>query len=90
MTTERFSNGSGGYSAKVGIRLLVGEASFDVAQVGGGRLIFAEPITLPRARGEVVLAIDGHVQRWAVSMRPVAEATRVVEAEFDRACGTEG
>jgi hypothetical protein len=65
----------------------VGSTSFAVAQIGGGRLIFPEPVMLPRgtegARGEVVLSIDGHERRWTVDLKPQSEPGRVVEAAFD-------
>lgn len=65
---------------------MVGGASFDVAQVGGGRLIFRDLVTLPRGphggRGEVVLSIDGAERRWAVDLKPESEPSRSVEATF--------
>lgn len=68
------------------IRLRVGGASFDVAQIGGGRLIFANPVMLPGgpdgARGEVVLSIDGNEWRWVVDVKPRGEPGRVMEATF--------
>jgi len=86
MQTNRFSNGSNGHSADVRIRLFVGGASFDVAQIGGGRLVFSNPVTLPggpgEAQGEVVLAIDGHERRWAVDMKLQPEPSWSVEATF--------
>jgi len=70
----------------VRIRLRVGGASFDVAQIGGGRLIFPNPVMLPGgpdgARGEVVLSIDGNERRWAVDLKPQREPSRLVEATF--------
>lgn len=80
--TELVSNRSGGHSADVRIKLLVGAAAFDVAQVGGGRLVFSKPLTVPGAQGELVLSIDGHERRWAVAMKPAAQPAMEVEAEF--------
>jgi len=86
MKTAGCSSGSGGHSADVRIRLRVGDASFNVAQIGGGRLIFANPVMLPcgpgGARGEVLLSIDGDERRWAVDLKPQSEPGRVVEATF--------
>lgn len=83
---DRFPSGATGHSAIVRIRLVVDGRSFDVGQVGGGRLIFPEPIRLPGgpegARGEVLLSIDGAERRWAVDLKPESEPSRSVEAVF--------
>lgn len=80
--TQRFSNGSGGHSALVQIRLLVEGTTFDVSQIGGGRLTFSNPVTLPGTHGVVVLSIDGHEERWSVTIKPMPQPTKEVEAEF--------
>lgn len=89
MQDSAFSNGPSGHSADVRIRLLVQGAAFDVAQVGGGRLIFPTPILLPGGpqgtRGEVVLSIDGNQRRWVVDLKPQREPSRLVEGTFREA-----
>lgn len=60
----------------------MGDASFDVSQIGGGRLTFPKPVTLPGAIGNVVLSIDGRERRWAVTMKPTPEPMSEVEAKF--------
>lgn len=64
------------------IKLLIGDASFDVSQIGGGRLTFSKPVTLPGACGDVVLSIDGQERRWAVTINPTVEPASEVEAAF--------
>lgn len=71
-----------GYSANVRLELLVGDRRFPLAQIGGGRLIFREPVVLSCAAGEVSAHIDEHVQRWHVTWDASDAPRRIVYAEF--------
>ena len=71
-----------GYSARVRLELRAGGKSFPLAQIGGRRLIFDDPITLPGTDGEVVAHIDEHQQRWAVTWTTSNAPRRTIPAEF--------
>jgi len=79
-------NGPTGHSADVRISLFVSGTSFDVAQIGGGRLIFQNPVMLPidpeGAQGVVALSIDGEERRWAVDLKPQRGTSYSVEVAF--------
>jgi hypothetical protein len=68
-----------GYSAKVEIELFVNGQRFSVAQCGGGMLIFDEPTLLPATEGELVLTIDGHPERWKISLPPMSRPSRKIQ-----------
>jgi hypothetical protein len=70
------------HSAVVHIRLELGGLSLDVAQMGGGRLYFAGPVTLPEGRGALTLSIDGKARRWAVDAKGGPAASPTGNAEF--------
>lgn len=76
------SDGAGRHSAEVQIKLLMGDASFDVSEIGAGRLTFSQPVTLSGAHGVVVLSIDRQERRWEVMMKPTPEPTSEAEATF--------
>ena len=71
-----------GYSAKVRLQLLIEGRPYPLGQIGGGKLIFDEPLVLPGNAGEVVASIDEHVQRWHVTWDPSAAPRQIVAAEF--------
>ena len=73
-----------GHSAEVQIELFMAGQRFPVAQVGGGRLIFDQPVTLPAAEGQLLITIDGHPHRWSVILRNGSHSSRVVEADLAR------
>lgn len=67
----RWSHGegpTGAHSADVRISLRVGTETFAVAQIGGGRLIFAQPVTIRGDQGEVRMSVDGNERRWLVGL----------------------
>ena len=71
-----------GYSANVRLELLIGGRPFPLGQIGGGNLIFDEPIVLPGTAGEVFAYIDEHVQRWHVTWNASETPRQVIAAEF--------
>lgn len=71
-----------GHSAAVRIGLILGGREYHVAQLGGGRLLFDEPVVFPESTGEVVLSVDGQVRRWRVQLHQSATAARSIEAQF--------
>jgi hypothetical protein len=82
-------NTSGGFSRLVHIELHVADQCLPVAQMGGGRLIFDQPVKLPGTIGEVLMRIDGFpagtpvtTRRWRVSLRPSSVPARIVFADF--------
>jgi hypothetical protein len=56
----------GGHSAHVKMRLLVGDGSSRLAQVGPVFLLRADPFAHPPAGASVVLQVDGSERRWNV------------------------
>jgi hypothetical protein len=55
---------------------------FRVAQAGGNRLIFDQPVTLPANTGEFIMHVDNHERRWSVTLSPNGPS-RIVPAIFD-------
>ncbi len=56
------------HSAAVTLRLIVGEASHELGQVGPEMLIFQQDCELPPCVGEVVMTIDGREYRTHVQL----------------------
>lgn len=73
----------GGYSADVRIELLADDRRMPVAQVGGGRLIFDEPVKLSDTAGQIVMHVDGRERRWHVTLRPNGQPSKTVDAEIE-------
>ena len=82
MVAERTTRGFGGHSATVHMTLLVGGLQHRVLQAGGSRLLLEEAVLLPTYPVEMVLSIDGQVQRFAVTVEPAAQATSSYKAVF--------
>ena len=76
------TNPAAGYSADVQIELFVNGQRFSVGQIGRGMLIFDEPVALPDTQGQLVLTIDGHPRKWAVTFPLAAAPSRIVHASF--------
>jgi hypothetical protein len=74
---------SDSFSAKVRIELRIAGRCLPVAQAGGGRLIFDEPIALPAGVGELVVYVDESPQRWRVALGKSQGRTRFVSAEIE-------
>ncbi len=73
------SDGSGGYSANVRIRLCVDGETHDVAQVADELMIFAKPTRIEGTQGVLIVNIDASEHRWAVRMNPMNEpSTRLL------------
>lgn len=75
-----------GYSARVRVELFVAGQCIRVAQMGGGRLIFDAPVTLPGTTGEVMAHIDEHEQRWQVVWPASDTPARIIRADFREIC----
>ncbi len=56
----------GGHSARVNMRLLVGERSVPVVQLGPDFLLVGEPVDLPPGEASMVMQVDGSESRWTV------------------------
>ena len=56
------------YSAKVDLKLIIGDQTYQLGQVGPDRLIFRQALSLPPCEGEVVMTIDDEIQRWRVTL----------------------
>ena len=56
----------GGHSARVNMRLLVGERSVPVVQLGPDFLLVGEPLDLPPGEACMVLQVDESERRWRV------------------------
>ena len=56
----------GGHSARVNMRLLVGELVVAVVQLGPDFLLVSEPLDLPPGEASMVLQVDGSESRWKV------------------------
>jgi hypothetical protein len=56
----------GGHSARVNMRLLVGERSVPVVQLGPDFLLVGEPVDLPPGEASMVMQVDGSESRWRV------------------------
>ncbi len=76
------TDSTNGYSAKVTLALLIFGQRIPLAQIGGGRLIFPDPVRIAASSGEVIMTVDGHERRWAVTFLQPAEPTRILHAEF--------
>ncbi len=61
-----------GHSATVEIQLKVNGQMLSLAEVGPKFCVLAEPTDLPTGNAEIVVTIDGHVQRRAVELLPHA------------------
>lgn len=67
------SNGLGGYSARVRVRVKVDGLTHVVSAVGGGQLHFAEPTHLPSGRAELFVEVDGRAHAWDIELRGSGE-----------------
>jgi len=70
------------HSAKVSFDLYINEQRFPLAQIGGNRLIFDEPVVLPGTSGEIRAMIDDFKRRWIVTWEHSDEPRRVIPAEY--------
>jgi hypothetical protein len=73
-----FRHSARGHSADVRIELRLNGRTLAVAQAGGDRLVFDEPLLLPAGDAELAIFVDGRERRWRVTLRPGTEASRVV------------
>ena len=51
------------FSATVDLKLIVGDHTYDLGQVGPELVIFRNPVSLPPCDAVLVMTIDGHEQR---------------------------
>ena len=56
----------GGHSARVNMRLLVGERSLQVVQLGPDFLMVGEPVDLPPGEACMVMRVDESESQWKV------------------------
>jgi len=63
-----------GFSATVELELHLADQVIQLAQVGPDQCILATPQPIQAGRGEIVVTIDGHVQRTVVELdEPTAD-----------------
>lgn len=65
----------GGHSARVNMRLLVGERSLPVVQLGPDFLLVGEPVDLPPGEASMVMQVDASERRWKVFLPNGISAT---------------
>jgi hypothetical protein len=66
MATILTSKVTSGHSAKVQMTLIIGGISHQIGQLGPDFIILANPFTAPPSKAEIVMDVDGHVDRWEV------------------------
>lgn len=64
-----------GHSATVDLQLHIDGQVFPLAQVAPEYCVLTKPTTLPPGRAEIVVIIDGHVQRSSVELAATPSAT---------------
>ena len=62
------SSSQGGHSAQVKMRLLVGDSSIAVAQMGPDFVLVEVPINHPPGNASLVLRVDQNEHRWDVHL----------------------
>ena len=68
-----------GYSATVTAELHVGGRVFELAQVGPDHCILRSPQEIAAEQAEIVVTVDGHVQRRSVELiQPISSETTLV------------
>jgi hypothetical protein len=72
-----------GHSAQVRIELRLNGRVLPVAQAGGDRLIFDDPILLPSAHAVLAIIVDGRERCWRVKLCPNGAPSRVVPVEVE-------
>ena len=70
--------GVGGYSAAVRLSLNIDDIELRPAQVGGGRVYFAEPTMARAGIAELVVEVDGTARRKRVRLHETAQPCKVV------------
>lgn len=66
ITAVRTGANGTAYSASVRLFLRQNGGQISLAQVGGGRLYFDEPMVLPAGPAEIIVEIDGEPRQTAV------------------------
>ena len=70
-----------GYSSTVTLRLIVGDRSVDVGQVGPNVVICREPVTFPSCEAELEMTVEGQVRRSSVRMESCS-STPIIKVQF--------
>lgn len=55
-----------GYSATVDLKLIVGERTLELGQIGPGMICLREPFNLPCCEATVVMTVEGRERHWPV------------------------
>lgn len=66
MATILTSKVTSGHSAIVEMTLIIGGVLHRIGQLGPDFLILENPFTAPPSKAEIVMDVDGHVDRWEV------------------------
>lgn len=75
---DSMSRHQGGYSSTVSITLWRDGQSIDVAQVGGDKLYFEQPIALQPGTYTLVRTVDGNERTWTIDVGGEGVATDVL------------
>jgi hypothetical protein len=71
------------YSTTVRLELRVEGRAYPVAKIGPGYIVFRGSVELPPCRGEMMMEVDGEVERWDVVLKhgatPIDFKTPVVK-----------
>ena len=70
-----------GYSSTVTLRLIVGDQSYDVGQVGPDVVIFREPVTFSSCDAELEMTVEGQFRRSSVRVESCS-STPIVKVQF--------
>ncbi len=73
---------SNGHSADVRMTLFIDGQQLSVAQAGGDSIVLREPALLHSTAGVLVISIDGHEDRWRVTIAESDAPTREYMARF--------
>jgi hypothetical protein len=70
---------NGAYSATVRLSLVIAGEHIPLAQVGGNRLYFPQPVLLQSGPAEVVVEVDGRRRVWPVTIPPADTPSAIID-----------
>ncbi len=66
------------FSAKVDLKLIVGDQTYQLGQVGPELVIIRDPVTLPPCDAILVMTIDGHERRSNIRLLDGASPDKTI------------